>query len=272
MGNVRAATFLASVLSCALALAGPAQVEISPAADKSRVPEWDARGLGPLPWQGAACLDVSADGRFVAAGTIAPAGDPNLFLLDENGKAVQQLRAGQRWLGEVTVSGDGRFVSAVSTTPEGTAGDFPRVYGFRQGKELAQVGGKFRFHDFRASAFLFHYGNHSNHLPRLTAWAGEQWVIVGDDVLWWLSPGENLAESVHLGQGMTTAFAASASGRAAVGRAAGVEQDAGKFSSLIVVERGKPKPLWSRALSTDAAPSPNRRKASMGPLRRPAAT
>ena len=42
----------------------------------SRVPGWNARGLGPLPWQGVACVDVSQDGRFTAVGTIAPPGDP----------------------------------------------------------------------------------------------------------------------------------------------------------------------------------------------------
>jgi len=143
-------------------------VEIGPAAAPSRVPRWDARALGPLPWQGIACLDSSGDNRFLAVGTIAPPGDPNLFVLDENGGIVGQHRAGCRWINEVTVSSDGRFVVGLSTTPEGTAGDTPRLYAFSQGKELAQVSDRFRFRDFRPGKCLFHYGDHSNHLPRVS--------------------------------------------------------------------------------------------------------
>ena len=55
-------------------------VEIGPAVARSRVPRWDARGLGPLPWQGIACLDSSEDGRFLAIGTIC--------VLDANGKKL----------------------------------------------------------------------------------------------------------------------------------------------------------------------------------------
>ncbi|MGD0091207.1 MAG: FG-GAP-like repeat-containing protein, partial [Planctomycetota bacterium] len=284
MATTCQALLIASVLVCGLAQAAGRVVEIAPPLDKSAAPPWDARGLGPLPWQGIACLDVSADGRFVAVGTISPAGDPNLFLLDEHGKIVQQLRAGHRWVNEVLVSNDGRFVSAVCTTPEGTAGDSPRVYGFRQGKELAQIGGKFRFKDFRASAFLFHYGAHSNHLPPLIAWTGDQWAVAGDDILWWLSPDENSAkqpdaaaeiagtarpasavECVHLGQGMTTTFAVSASRRAVVGRALGAEQDAAQFPNLLVVEQGRQKALWARPVSTDVAVSPEPEKGVYGP-------
>ena len=80
------------------------------------MPRWDARGLGELPWQGIACLDLSEDGRFLAAGTVAPPGDPNLFLLDDRGSVVEQRRAGMRWINEVTVSDDGRSI-AVKPVP-----------------------------------------------------------------------------------------------------------------------------------------------------------
>ena len=66
---------------------------------------------------------------------------------------------------------------------------------------------------------MFHYGNHSNHLPRISRWAGEQWVVAGDDVMYWLSPTRfALPRTAHLGPGVTTAMAASASGTAVVGR------------------------------------------------------
>ena len=40
-------------------------------AKASRVPRWDARGVGRAPRQGVACLDVSEDARFIAVGTAA---------------------------------------------------------------------------------------------------------------------------------------------------------------------------------------------------------
>jgi len=265
-------------------------VDGKPAAGPSRAPRWDARGLGPLPWQGIACLDASDDGRFIAVGTIAPPGDPNLFLLDESGRVVGQHRAGRRWVGEVVVSDDGRFVAGLSTTPEGTAGDTPRLYGFTQGTELAQISDRFRLRDFRPGACMFHYGDHSNHVPRVTCWAGRRWVVAGDDQVWWLSPADSTpAQQVHLGQGMTTAFAAGASGLAVVGRLSGEmavhgpecsrhtpcavrsrEESSGRHTecacyNLLVLKSGTPKPVWSRAISADVDSSPEPEKGVYGP-------
>src|ERR1700693_1077587 len=62
----------------------------------SSVPPWDACGRGPLPWQGISCIDLSDDGRWLAVGTIASAGDPNAFLLDADGKLVRTAEGGQR--------------------------------------------------------------------------------------------------------------------------------------------------------------------------------
>jgi hypothetical protein len=56
-----------------------------PSEPKTKVPRWDARGVGPLPWQGVACLDVNDDVTRIALGTIAPSGDPNVLLLDGDG-------------------------------------------------------------------------------------------------------------------------------------------------------------------------------------------
>ena len=124
------AAFLLTAAATPVLRAAEAAVEIGPAAARSGAPRWDARGLGPLPRQGIACLDATEDGRWIAVGTIAPPGDPNLFLLDGDGKPVGQHRAGQRWVNEVSVSSDGRFVAGLCTTPEGTAGDATRFFGF----------------------------------------------------------------------------------------------------------------------------------------------
>ena len=260
--------------------AAEAVIEIGAPAAPSRVPRWDARGLGPLPWQGVACLDMNEDGDRIGVGTIAPAGDANLFLLDAGGKIVARHRAGQRWLNEVAVSDDGRFVAALSTTPEGTAGDTPRLYGFSQGKELDQVSGVLRFQDFRPARFMFHYGDHSNHLPRISRWAGDRWVVAGDDVIYWLSPtGHAPPRTAHLGQGVTTAMAASAGGLAVVGRyafgsfdtpgeaaqGAGGTAASGKFPTLLAVRPEGSKPIvWSRP-GVEVVPSPEPEKGVYGP-------
>ncbi|HPD15279.1 MAG TPA: FG-GAP-like repeat-containing protein [Planctomycetota bacterium] len=258
-------THLAAILCFCAALAACRNTASGAAAATARAPEWNARGTGPLPRQGIACLDVSDDGRFVAVGTIAAPGEPNLFVLDEGGKIVQQHRAGLRWLNEVSVSNDGAFVAALCTTPEGTAGDSPRLYAFLRGKELSQVSAGFRLRDFRPGGFLFHYGDHSNHLPRVAQRAGDEWVVAGDDRLWWLSPAEATAEVAHLGAGVTASFAASASGRAVVGRFLGVGEQAAKLPNLLVLERGQAKPAWTRPVSIDVAPSPQPEKGAYGP-------
>src|SRR5438132_649512 len=102
-----------------LLLASPGFFSAQPTTDvgkpaaQTKVPQWDARGLGPLPWQGIACVDMTADGKFVAVGTIAPPGDPNVFLLDANGKLLEQHAVGQRWINEVAVGDNGAFVTAL---------------------------------------------------------------------------------------------------------------------------------------------------------------
>ena len=256
--------FVVVLLSCPLCSAGQV-VEVGARAEESSAPRWDARGLGRLPWQGVACLDVSDDGRLVAVGTISPPGDPSLILLDEKGKVAEQHRAGLRWVGEVAVANDGRTLMASCTTPQGTAGDSPRLYAFRRRKELARVGGSFRLRDFRSSGFLFHYGDHSNHVPPVACRAGDEWAIAGDDRLHWLSPRDNTAKAVPLPRGVTTAFAASPSGRAVVGRFAGLGEQADGLPNLLVVERGRPKPIWARPVSADVATSPKPGKGVYGP-------
>jgi len=239
--------------------------EIGARPAKSSVPAWDARGLGPLPQQGIACLDMSDDGRFVAVGTISPPGDPNVLILDESGKIVGRHRAGLRWVQEVLVSNDGRSVLAFCTTPQGTAGDSLRLYGFRGNAEVAQVGGAFRFADVHAGGYLHHYGDHSNHVPRVACRAGDRWAVAGDDRLQWLSPGADAAESVPLHDGATTAFAASANGRAVVGRFAGLGPGAAARPSLVVIEQGRAGPLWARPVSADVAASPKPEAGVYGP-------
>ena len=74
---------LSVALTCLVLLpaAVPAPAR-EPAARETKVPRWDARGVGPLAWQGVACLDVNDGAMRIALGTVAPPGDPNVLLLD----------------------------------------------------------------------------------------------------------------------------------------------------------------------------------------------
>lgn len=56
---------------------------------ETRVPAWNQRGVGLLPWQGVACLEAAADGSQVVVGTIAPAGDPNVIVISRDGKILR---------------------------------------------------------------------------------------------------------------------------------------------------------------------------------------
>ena len=252
--------FATAILPAALwAASPPVLIEIGPPAAQSRVPRWDVRGLGPLPWQGISCLDTSGDGRQIVVGTISPPGDPNLFLLDHGGRVVQQHRAGLRWLSEVALTDDG-FLAALSTTPAGTAADTPCFFGFRDGKELPQVAARFRLREF-----MFHYGDHSNHVPRLSHAAGERWVLADDDNVYWLSGNAAVIGQAPLGSGMTTATAANADGLVVVGRLRGPQQPPTAFQNLWVVRPDKAKPvLWSRPVSSDVAASPQPEKGVYG--------
>src|SRR5262249_62223973 len=104
----------------------PARAQ-EPAAPQTKVPRWAARGVGLPAWQGVACLDVNDDATRIALGTIAPAGDPNVLLLEGDGQLLRQQRAGQRWINQVALGTDG-VVRVVCTMPAGRAGGMPEVF------------------------------------------------------------------------------------------------------------------------------------------------
>src|SRR5262245_53818317 len=117
-----------AALACLVLL--PAAVPVparDPAGSETKVPRWNAREVGLPAWQGIACLDVSDDATRIALGTIAPAGDPNVLLLDGDGKLLRQQHAGQRWINQVALGAED-LVRAVCTMPAGRAGDMPEVF------------------------------------------------------------------------------------------------------------------------------------------------
>ena len=102
-------------------------VEIGRPAAQTAVPRWDLRGSDLLPWQGIACIDMSADGTRVAVGTIAPPGDPNVFVLDRDGAVVQGPDPG---------GGDGR----VGGERDGVAGEVGGEQAGAEGKRRQDDG------------------------------------------------------------------------------------------------------------------------------------
>jgi len=79
---------------------------------------------------------------------------------------------------------------------------------------------------------------------------------VGDDLVYRLSPSDStLIQQAHLGEGATTAFAASASGLAVVGRLGSIDRLSEEFQNLLVLKPGASESVvWSRGVSTDVAP------------------
>jgi hypothetical protein len=124
MLRVRLFAALASLFLLPAAVPAPAR---EPAAPQTEIPRWEARGVGLPAWQGVACLDVNDGATRIAVGTIAPAGDPNVLLLDGDGKLLRQQRAGQRWINQVALGADD-VLRALCTMPAGRAGDMPEVF------------------------------------------------------------------------------------------------------------------------------------------------
>src|SRR5262245_19715721 len=86
-------------------------------AKATKVPPWDARGLGPLPRMGVTSLDVSDDGKEIVVGTIASFGDPNVLVLDDAGNIVRQYKVGQQWIDNVAFLPGSKEVIALCTMP-----------------------------------------------------------------------------------------------------------------------------------------------------------
>jgi glyoxylase-like metal-dependent hydrolase (beta-lactamase superfamily II) len=227
-----------------------------PSGPATKVPPWNARGLGPLPWQGIACLDVNEDASRIALGTIAPPGDPNVLLLDGDGKVVRQQSAGQRWINQVALGADGA-VRAICTMPAGRAGDMPEL--FRLTAEgVASEGINWRQGDYAQG--YFHYGDHSNHVTRLLGRQGRFTSVVNGDEVQWLGAPKKATATFPLGAtAMPVSVAGADNGLVVVGTTAAPAKDKTP-PNLHVLHPSRSKPLWSRAVQTraDTAPRPEK--------------
>jgi len=73
-------------------------------------------------------VDVNDNSTRIAVGTIAPPGDPNVLLLDGDGRLLRQTAVGKRWIDQVVLEPKTGLVRAVCTMPAGTASDGAEVY------------------------------------------------------------------------------------------------------------------------------------------------
>ncbi len=217
---------------------------------QTKAPAWDARGTGPLPWQGVSALHMSADGGRIVLGTIAPAEDPNVIVLDATGKIIAHHAVGQRWIESVTVLPDGASVMALCTHADGKANDFPTV--FIRGAQtfaLPPLGTQEGF-----ATASFHYGDHSNHLGmKVLSCTDGIWVNAGKSALWHPKEDPSWKFTVNLPvaeDAVGTAAVALPNGIIVLGHAAVLEGRA-LPDNLHVLQPNERKPLWSRAALGD---------------------
>ncbi len=217
-------------------------------------PAWDARSM-PLPAQGVACVDVSADGRKVVVGTIATPGEPNVIVLSREGRILREATVGQRWVEAVAAADDDLF--ALVTMPAGRNRDTPTIFSCGgEPRPLFEPGGG----ESSYPRTIFAYGDHSNHVGVRLARSGPVVAAVADDGVTWLAGAKPIApEPLQVGwpdAAVATAFAVHRSGRAVAGFAAYVQET--PEANLFLVDPAESKPRWSRPAVTavDRGPPP----------------
>jgi len=226
---------------------------VNVAAQQSRVPQWDARGVGLAPTQGITSLDVSADGSRIVVGTIAPTGTPSVHVLDADGELLKSHVVNQRWIAQVaSASGDQAF--ALCTMSTGSAFDEPQASACGD-KTVPVAGGNGGF-------FFFHYGDHGNHTGKqLRAYPGGAVTTNEYQVLWLDAAGSTAAALAAPKQNAPyrnlkpTTLVVHRSGVAVLGGVADGALPGKEPSNLLVLKAGSATPLWSRPVVSDVAPN-----------------
>lgn len=239
----------------------------SAGAQESRVPKWDARGVGPLPVQGITSLDVSADGSRITVGTIAPTGTPNVHVLDRDGKLVKSYVVNQRWIAQVAGAANDRAF-ALTTMASGSAFDEPTVVAAGEPSQPISNGmGGFSF---------FHYGDHSNHTGKQLAGFDGGAVTTNEYQVVWLDGTGATTQALVAPKSTAnyrnlkpTVLAAHRSGVAVLGGYANFPPSEGvkaptPTNNLFVYKPGEQKPVWSRPTVEDVAPSTPPEKGEYG--------
>ncbi|MBI3822727.1 MAG: VCBS repeat-containing protein [Planctomycetes bacterium] len=209
----------------------------------TKVPSWDARGVGPLPRMGITSLDVSDDGKAIAVGTFAAPGDPNVIVLNADGKIVKTYKVGQRGINQVAFLPASHDVLAVCTMPAGRAGDRPEVF-HCQGNEVIAEKVK------QEGVWFFHYGDHSNHPTLLLARAKNATAILaGNQVV--IHRKDKDVATIRLpvnDPDATVSIAVDDAGWAVVGATSSDRKGA---ENLFLIDPDQKKPVWSRPVNKD---------------------
>ncbi len=221
-------------------------LDIGTPSGASKVPAWNASGPMEMPWQGIAAIDLTPDGRFAAAGTIAPLGDPNVFKFDEQGHLLEQYAVHLRFISEVAVSDDGATLGAVCTSPTGASDDPPQAYLFSPGAERGS-----RIEGYLP--LLFQYGDHSNHYARSLCATSEGIAVELPESFAWdagrLGKNQKAITRYGPGAGRISCFALNPAGRAVVGFVTSQSEQKPTSVSLVALDKGQTLPIWQRALS-----------------------
>jgi metallo-beta-lactamase class B len=201
---------------------------------------------------GITSLDVSDDGKEIAVGTIAPAGDPNVIVLSDAGKILRQYKVGQQWIDSVAFVAGTNDVLAVCTMPAGKAGDHTEVFRCRGDRVTLES----TPHD---GPWFFHYGDHSNHpILKLARARNATAVLAGDRLTVYRTGKEPATPRVPVRDPDTSvAVAVDETGWAVVGTTARGREPG---SNLYLFDPDRPKPVWRRAANTevDQAPAPEK--------------
>jgi len=201
---------------------------------------------------------MNAGGSRIAVGTIAPPGDPNVFLLDAEGKVISQQAVGQRWIDQIAVGAEGNRIHLRLRDAAGTSGDGPEVYTLSADKQTLEPPSGF---DGQSPLWYYHYGEHSNHLARLLRRDGRTVAIVTCENVAWLGGSDSQRQDVRLPhvprEGVITSLAAGEGGYALMGVATG-GQTHDRPDLVLLRRRQGPRlsavPVWRRAATMRVAP------------------
>ncbi len=221
---------------------------------KTKVPAWDAHGVGPLPRMGITSIDVSDDGKEIVVGTIAAFGDPNVIVLDDTGKIVRTYKVGQQWIDNVAFLPGSKEVLAICTMPAGKAGD--RVEVFRcKGDEV--IPGKIK----QEGPWFFHYGDHSNHpTMKLARAKNATALLAGNQLVVYRKDKEPATIRVPVSDpDASVSLAVDENGWAVVGAAT---RDGG--NNLFLFDPDQKTPVWSRAANKAVEKAPALEKGLYG--------
>jgi metallo-beta-lactamase class B len=226
------------------------------AAQEAKPPQWDVRGVGPLPRMGITSLDVSDDGKEIVVGTIAAFGDPNVIVLSDAGKVVRQYRVGQQWIDSVAFVAGTKDVLAVCTMPAGRAGDRVEVFRCQGDRVITEK-------IPHEGPWFFHYGDHSNQPTLKLARARHATAVLAGDQLTVYRPDKEPATlRVPLRDpDASVSLAVDESGWAVVGT---TTRESAPGSNLHLFDPDQKRPVWSRAANTDAEKAPAPEKGRYG--------